>query len=120
MSDILIKGMEMPKSCPCELLGIGYDLYCPFVGGIPARVKEYNECCQNGTRPSWCPIIPVPDHGRLIQDDALDKIEHYHDGTFGLTDYERGWNAALLLCKKRIEAAPTIIPADPAEEGGET
>ena len=57
-------------------------------------------------------VIAVPDHGRLIQDNALDKIEHYHDGIFGLTDYERGRNAALLLCKKHIEAAPTIIPAE--------
>lgn len=25
MSGIYIQGMEMPKSCPCELIGIGYD-----------------------------------------------------------------------------------------------
>lgn len=74
---ILIKGMEMPTSCPCELLGIGYDLHCSFAGGIPARVKEYYECCQNGTRPSWCPLIHVPPHGPLV--DALDIINAFPD-----------------------------------------
>lgn len=63
---IYIKGMEMPKSCPCELIGIGYDLCCSFAWGIPARVKEYYECCQNDTMPSWCPLGPVPDHGPLV------------------------------------------------------
>ena len=55
---VYIESMEMPTSCPCELLGIGYDLYCSFTGGIPARVKEYYKCCQNDTRPAWCPLIP--------------------------------------------------------------
>ena len=110
MSDILIKGMKMPTCCyKCPVRRRdGMDLVCTIaherfsVAGV--NILEY--------RLDNCPLVPVPPHGRLIQDDALDKIEHYHDGSFGLTDYERGWNAALLLCKKRIEAAPTIIPAD--------
>lgn len=101
--------MEMPASCPCELLGIGYDLYCSFAGGIPARVKEYYECCQNGTRPSWCPLVPIPPHGRLIDADALDDL------LMNLADNE---------CTPKVfaswlsyeENAPTIIPANPAEE----
>ena len=74
MSDILVKGMEMPTSCPCELLGIGYDLYCSFAGGISARVKEYYECCQNGTKPSWCPLASVPAHGKLIEKNAVFEL----------------------------------------------
>lgn len=96
MSDIYIPNMEMPTE---EQSVITINIYADGV------VTCYDDDVERKA-------IPVPDHGRLIQDDALDKIEHYHDGTFGLTDYERGWNAALLLCKKRIEAAPTIIPAD--------
>lgn len=69
---VYIKDMEMPKSCPCELLGIGYDVCCSFAGGIPARVKEFYECCQNGTRPSWCPLVPVPPRGDLIDRDAYE------------------------------------------------
>ena len=56
---ILIKDMELPKSCPCELVGVGYDMYCSFVHGIPARVREYDECCEKKTRPDWCPLIEV-------------------------------------------------------------
>ena len=91
---VYIKGMEMPTSCPCELLGIGYDLYCSFAAGIPARVKEYYECCQNGTKPSWCPLVPVPPHGDLIDRDALptSRVE---------------W--------EDIVNAPTIIPAEEGE-----
>lgn len=57
---VLIEDMDMPKSCPCKLVGIGYDMYCSFVYGIPARIKEYDECCEKKTRPDWCPLIEVP------------------------------------------------------------
>ena len=99
---ILIKGMEMPTRCPCELLGIGYDLYCSFAAGIPARVKEYYECCQNGTRPSWCPLIPIPPHGRLIDADAL------------LKDYDNSFYRKAVVAL--MEDAATIIPAEPEKE----
>lgn len=113
---VYIKGMEMPTSCPCELIGNGYDLCCPFVGGIPARVKEYYECCQNDTRTSWCPLIPVPDHGRLIDADAFKKrmmqgaIDAREDA---LTDeiWLRILDAAKSLCLD-IDEQPTIIPAE--------
>ena len=100
---ILIKGMEMPTSCPCELLGIGYDLYCSFAGGIPARVKEYYECCQNGTRPTWCPLVHVPPHGDLIDRDTLKKQGYFFPCAIG-TEY------AIPL--RAVREAPTIIPAE--------
>lgn len=109
---IIINCMEMPTSCPCELLGIGYDLYCSFAGGIPARVKEYYECCQNGTRPSWCPLVPVPAHGRLIDADALAEhkfvcIPHVSiDGKDVGTAYRLGWNTAI---EAVMENAETIM-----------
>lgn len=74
---ILIRDMEMPASCPCELIGYGYDVYCSFAGGVPARIKEYYECCENGTRPSWCPLVTVPPHGDLIDRDAFVKELEY-------------------------------------------
>ncbi len=76
---ILIKGMEMPKSCPCELIGVGYDLFCSFAYGVPARVQEYYECCENGTRPSWCPLVEVPPHGRLIDLDGTALAQYYDE-----------------------------------------
>ena len=101
MSGIYIPGMEMPTSCPCELVGTGYDLHCSFVGGIPARVKEYYECCQNGTRPSWCPLVPVSEHGRLGDlDELLDRA-------FGCLDEE-----TFLAFQFLVNGSVTIIPAD--------
>lgn len=108
---LYIKGMEMPTNCPCELLGIGYDLYCSFASGIPARVKEYYECCQNGTRPSWCHLVPVAPHGRLIDADAL-KV------SLAFAEKTAEWAVpALRAVLMVIDEMPTIIPAEPAEEG---
>ena len=102
---ILIKGMEMPTSCPCELIGVGYDLTCSFAGGIPARVKEYYECCQNGTRPSWCPLVTVPPHGRCIDVDALTTS----------TAVPIDGKPYQYVHIDNIKAAPTIIPAEEGE-----
>ena len=58
MSDILIKGIEMPKNC----------LSCPLQGGTAdcrLTQKTYNWGLTE--RPSDCPLIPVPPHGRLIE-----------------------------------------------------
>ena len=87
---IYIKGMEMPKSC--------YD--CPLqddecFGSI--------KCCYAKTwgsanmRAVDCPLIPVPDHGDLI-----DRDKAVHELVF---DYAY---AAADLVKK----LPTIIPAE--------
>jgi hypothetical protein len=56
--------------------------------------------------------VPVPPHGRLIDADALhyNRIRIAHpDGAVG------GWNAVVMSAE--IKDAPTIIPADPGEEG---
>ena len=99
---ILIKGMEMPKSCPCALTGIGYDMYCSFVHGIPARVKEYDECCEKGTRPNWCQLIEVPEpHGRLIDADAIPYKKIMYDDD----DFYYG------VTKPYIDRIPAVIPA---------
>ena len=65
---ILIMGVEMPESCPCKLVGVGYDLYCSFTSGIPSRMLEYIECCEKGTRPDWCPLVEVVRTGEGLYD----------------------------------------------------
>ena len=121
---VYIKGMEMPESCPCELLGIGYDLSCSFVGGIPARVKEYYECCQNGTRPSWCPLVPVPPHGRLIDADALMKEfekaqrtmeQHGQEYSCSFLSSSREISTEWYCVEDMLENAPTVIEAEEGE-----
>lgn len=108
---IYIKGMEMPKSCPCELTGVGYDLYCSFVYGIPKRVREYYECCENGTRPDWCPLIEVSEpHGRLIDEKHIcDKIRPLIENPYCYNRLQV-ISETLGNCLQIVRDAPTIIP----------
>lgn len=122
---IYIPGMEFPKSCPCELVGIGYDLYCSFTGGNPSRVEEYYECCNNDSRPDWCPLVEVPPHGALKDADALwEKVkseralkEHCPKSRSIIYDtgFLAGYRAACQIASKM----PTIIPADAEEADNE-
>ena len=66
--DILIKGMEMPKSCEeCAL----YDEdYCECR-------RETNFLERTMTRENGCPLVALPEHGRLI--DADDFIYNFED-----------------------------------------
>lgn len=94
MSDLLICGMEMPKSCSrCFCMAS-----CRLWKNI--MHPEFN-------RHRNCTLIPVPPHGRLIDADALIKnLEISAEG---------GNNGAALLRAAFIEvlkAAPTIIPAE--------
>ena len=86
---ILIKGMDMPKNChQCFYFASG------------CKCNKHN----NG-RPSDCPLIELPPHGRLIDADALtQQIMMKADATCG-------WADALDLA-----LAPTIIESE--EEDG--
>jgi hypothetical protein len=101
MPDILIRGMEMPKSCDDCFLPLRY---CPYA------MKENGEC----------PILPLPEgHGDLIDRDALKKrtpmVIDYSAGGFG-TDGSirpvRGYG------DWQIDQAPTIVPAEGGAEDG--
>ena len=78
---ILIPDMKMPKSCPCELVGIGYDRYCSFTFGIPARVKQYGECCESRTKPDWCPLIEAPS-ADVVEVVRCKDCSHSHETSF--------------------------------------
>lgn len=111
MADILIRGMEMPKDCiDCMFTTIDYDM-C---------ILAKNDLMLCGGRPSWCPLVPLPEgHGRLIDADALKKrtpmVIDYSAGGFG-TDGSirpvRGYG------DWQIDQAPTIVPAEGGGEDG--
>lgn len=101
---VLIKGMEMPtncESCPCKTSDAFGGLGCQATGYIPLRKA-------NQDRPDWCPFVPVPSHGRLIDADAAvvaiqNSIEVVHDGMQKiLLDY----------AQKMFNATPTIIESE--------
>lgn len=91
---ILIKGMEMPKSCG----------YCPL-----RNEARYGDECYLGAslteyqkRPDDCPLVPVPPHGRLIEADRLKEVFHRNVASGEAFD-------------QLIDIAPTIIPAEEGE-----
>ncbi len=101
---VLIRGMEMPKSC----------MVCSCTD------TEYGECVLDTEkrcpedyhkRADWCPLITVPPHGRLIDADALNYTMLYKENWMHGTGVE-----APAVWKKDIDAAPTIIPASEESE----
>lgn len=63
MADILIRGMKMPTGC----------LHCfLFSGqGCKATNKLFPDWLNVATRPTGCPLVEIPPHGRLIDADAV-------------------------------------------------
>lgn len=94
MTDILIRGMEMPKSCGfCELRYFDGDSdCCPFVG----------DACEYGTRPPDCPIHELQPHGDLIDRDEIktNMIDEVLGKTVSYVNMEQ------------IKNAPVIVPSN--------
>ena len=110
---VLIKGMEMPKCCPeCQMFD-WYVLGCKLCSfGIPSRYGYDAE-----TKPDWCTLIEVPEHGRLIDADAFFK--DICNSIENMTKLRIGVDADFLWAKLNdaLDNAPTVIPAD---KDGET
>ena len=100
MSDILIKNMKMPDNCEkCELstaVITGFSTYrlCPIL-------RRAWRC---GKPEPTCPLIEVPQHGRLIDADAL-----YAEW---LDDWENECIYDTNAFLYSISGAPTIIDKD--------
>lgn len=105
MSGIYIKNMEMPMHC----------IDCPLM------VSQDNDDCilqsaeANGNFENWeqmkagCPLIPVPEHGDLIDRDALEQ-----DAQKRLLECEKYDNQFQKPYEvmRAIALAPTVIQAD--------
>ena len=96
MAEILIKNMEMPKACgDCRFAVNAYGSLtegkCAVLGyGVTYLDKRCDAC----------PLVALPEHGRLIDADVLDKIKYTDD--FYETPY---------IELDDILEAPTIIEA---------
>lgn len=135
MADVLIKGMEMPKSCgDCPFL---YDHDACYLSGMWSEM-QFMLLCFNGhtdeyklgefpfkeKRVDWCPLVEVPTHGRLIDADvlyektaeweaqALHLVEkHLHDED---AEEWRKWSTVLTersAFKFDVADAPTVLEA---------
>lgn len=92
---VYIKGMEMPHDCEecklCVIIPVGdYQIF--------RKCVALNKRAEYVIRRKDCPLIEVPQHGDLIDRDALCEGRVSNDN--------------VSICAK---AAPVIIPA---EEGG--
>lgn len=89
---VLIKGMKMPKDgckdCLLVKRGNVFDI-CPFLK------REVNGNVERGGKPYDCPLVELPDHGDLIDREALIATDSWE------------WIRHL---------APVIIPAERSEE----
>lgn len=103
MSGVYIPGMKVPESCfDCQFM-YGRK-YCLVNRKIEFTDPEYSEL---KGRYDGCPLIPVPDHGRLGDLDALKKNAYPFPCAIGTE-----WAVTL----RQINDAPTIIPADKEAE----
>ena len=93
MTDILIRGMEMPSRCDakCPMYNTARGFY-----DCAITKRSYNWGLVG--RPSDCPLVKLPPHGDLIDRDAVDT--RYSDPEVVETLFD----------------APVVIPA---EEGSE-
>ena len=89
MSGVYIMGMEMPTSCYDCPFGEDVDIVVGVAHGCNL-LKDFAQFADE--RHKDCPLVPVTDHGRLI--DADDFFQTFPE----LIPYEF--------------SAPTIIPAD--------
>ena len=104
---VYIKGMEMPKNCDecwTKFHGFGWVEHDEEWGTFYCKAGK-GFCSDPRTK---CPLIPVPDHGRLIDADEIIKEHNQH--------YEY-LSDEFYVTVRDIENATTIIPAD--KEDGE-
>lgn len=105
--NVLIKGMKMPKSC----------ILCPFG-------DEFGKCCVNAELEDAnelthsCPLIPIPDHGDLIDRDAV--VARLADWSKRLIE-TYGENDEYVNCLSEVLEGlgcdDVVIPAERSEDG---
>ena len=112
---VLVKDIKIPRSCescPCKTADAFGGLGCQATGYIPFRKA-------NQDRPDWCPLISVPKHGRLIDEqwlkDAMITTLEALMKNPKMDRQEMHLIAAFDTLRTMVEDAPTIIPADRTE-----
>ena len=121
---ILIKGIKMPRGC--QVCPISHwnklDQMTGCELGRKHIPKDDEDFWQND-RPSWCPLVPVPPHGRLIDADAyLEKLmdtvnECVKKGVEieAFRSFIEGAEVAIVDAMTMLNNMPTIIEAEVKE-----
>lgn len=124
MSDILIRGMDMPENCDKCIYSSWSNFYQIYVCNA---VKTETPILFDGEqiksvavkrsgRADNCPIMQIKPHGRLVDADALK--ESFYRNFDMIFETEFNYLAKGLLFSAHIlDDAPTVIPKD---EDGES
>ena len=92
---VYIKGMEMPTACrECFVACKAYQSQTGILENL------FTDAIRGD-----CPLIPVPDHGRLIDADALKDYLVNDPSCLNIFD-----------SIKKLQGMPTIIPASKEDE----
>lgn len=115
---ILIKGMKIPDKCG----------HCRFATTFECQVTK-NFITTFNVRQIDCPLIPIPDHGDLIDRHKLyDKTEEWEAQALHMVEVHmndedttewRKWSTVLTersAFKFDVADAPTVIPSEYLEE----
>ena len=104
---VIIKGMEMPKSCcDCKFVQKGSQEFC----GLLLPDIKYSENWER--KPTFCPLVDIPPHGRLID---ADEAEKYAYDILEISElYRTPYEAAREMLKIYLDA-PTILEAEKGE-----
>ena len=108
MSGVYIKGMEMPTKDGVYTLRI-------WGTGQIERLDGYHSFLLSGVK-----AVPVPDHGRLIDADAIEKEIWSVRRQYQLCDDTQSADKMMygvFRAERLLKDAPTIIPAE--KEDGE-
>ena len=111
---IYIKGMEMPCCCKeCIMWNNESSLYGGCLA-VSEREGIFDGKTNMEVRQPYCPLVPIPPHGRLIDAETL------WAGINKICDRRDAGIISDLTCLQQIlpavRHAPTIIPAEEDEE----
>ena len=112
---ILIRGMEMPKSCgDCKFHWHGDGVTYCLALSKPHNLHHISCRCYYEAEED-CPLIEVPPHGRLIDADALRLLYDFNGykptGDMTEEEFDR-LMCRLPVIRANIDDMPTIIPAE--------
>ena len=109
---VYIKGMEMPDCCTrCDYLGLNVAIGCTVMTGTNGRATD-------------CPLIKVPPHGRLIDEQWLNMQIHTAKEIHAneKRDFCNAFDSNGRVCtewwcvEEMIDGAPPIIPAEEGDK----
>ena len=93
--------IDMPSCCnECKIrFDDEYSNWCPYDNPEPNGVFQYVE---NGTKPDWCPLKPMPEKIDVPAWDDSIKAKNKNAEEVGMYMYDRGHYRGYNICIDKI------------------